>query len=95
MSIPIALRGISMRRGCAAWRGRRRMDLRRGGFWRWRRFTTARTRTEAAKIGGVGLQIVRDWVVRFNAAGRTACSTARRRASPRGSMMRIAGRLAR
>ena len=25
-------------------------------------------RTEAAKIGGVGLQIVRDWVIRFNAA---------------------------
>ena len=27
------------------------------------------TRTEAAKIGGVGLQIVRDWVLRFNAHG--------------------------
>jgi transposase len=27
------------------------------------------SRTEAAKIGGVGLQIVRDWVVRFNEAG--------------------------
>src|SRR5271156_4236209 len=27
------------------------------------------TRTEAAKIGGVGLQIVRDWVMRFNAHG--------------------------
>jgi transposase len=27
------------------------------------------TRTEAPKIGGVGLQIVRDWVVRFNARG--------------------------
>jgi transposase len=26
-------------------------------------------RTEAAKIGGVGLQIVRDWVIRFNASG--------------------------
>ena len=25
------------------------------------------TRTEAARIGGVTLQIVRDWVVRFNA----------------------------
>jgi transposase len=25
------------------------------------------TRTEAAKIGGVGLQIIRDWVLRFNA----------------------------
>ncbi len=27
------------------------------------------TRTEAARIGGVTLQIVRDWVVRFNAHG--------------------------
>jgi transposase len=27
------------------------------------------TRTEAAKIGGVGLQIVRDWVLRFNEDG--------------------------
>jgi transposase len=26
-------------------------------------------RSEAAKIGGVGLQIVRDWVLRFNARG--------------------------
>jgi transposase len=27
------------------------------------------SRTAAARIGGVGLQIVRDWVVRFNAGG--------------------------
>jgi transposase len=27
------------------------------------------TRTEAAKVGGVTLQIVRDWVMRFNAEG--------------------------
>ena len=27
------------------------------------------TRTEAAKIGGIGLQIVRDWVLRFNVRG--------------------------
>ena len=26
-------------------------------------------RNDAARIGGVGLQIVRDWVVRFNARG--------------------------
>ena len=26
-------------------------------------------RTEAARVGGVGLQIVRDWVLRFNAEG--------------------------
>ncbi len=27
------------------------------------------TRTEAAEMGGVGLQIIRDWVLRFNAQG--------------------------
>lgn len=27
------------------------------------------SRTEAARIGGVGLQIIRDWVLRFNAEG--------------------------
>ena len=27
------------------------------------------TRTEAARIGGVTLQIVRDWVIKFNAQG--------------------------
>jgi transposase len=27
------------------------------------------TRTEVAKIGGVGLQIIRDWVLRFNERG--------------------------
>ena len=27
------------------------------------------TRTEAARIGGVGLRIIRDWVLRFNAEG--------------------------
>jgi transposase len=30
------------------------------------------TRSEAAKIGGVTVQIVRDWVVKFNALGPTA-----------------------
>ena len=27
------------------------------------------SRTEASRIGGVTLQIIRDWVVKFNAAG--------------------------
>jgi hypothetical protein len=31
--------------------------------------STRATRTEAAKIGGVGLQVVRDGVLRFNAHG--------------------------
>src|SRR5260221_60305 len=30
------------------------------------------TRTEAAKIGGRGLQIIRDWLLRFNARGTDA-----------------------
>jgi transposase len=29
------------------------------------------SRTEAARIGGVGLQTVRDWVLAFNAEGLT------------------------
>ena len=40
------------------------------------------TRTEAAKIGGVGLQIIRDW----------RCGTANRQASPRSSMIPSAKR---
>jgi transposase len=51
------------------------------------------TRTEAAKIGGVGLQIIRDWVMRFNARGLPACLTANRQANPRSSMMCNARRL--
>src|SRR5438105_15132773 len=34
-----------------------------------RGFRVTRKRAEAAKIGGVGLQIIRDWVLRFNARG--------------------------
>ena len=42
------------------------------------------TRTEAAKIGGVTLQIVRDWVMKFNRLVRKDSSTGKRRAKPRG-----------
>jgi len=31
------------------------------------------TRTEAAKMGGVGVQIIRDWVTWFNADGPDGC----------------------
>ena len=41
------------------------------------------TRTEAAKIGGVTLQIVRDWVMKFNAHGAEGLLAARLRASRR------------
>ncbi len=46
------------------------------------------TRAEAAKIGGMDRQILRDWVHRFNGSGpearaRRGWSTARRLARPR------------
>ena len=50
------------------------------------------TRSEAARIGGVGLQIIRDWVLRFNARGRTVSWTARRPADPPSSKMHSARR---
>ena len=50
------------------------------------------TRTQAAAIGGVTLQIVRDWVVKFNAHGPDGPSTGRRPGSPRGSTTRTGRR---
>ena len=41
------------------------------------------TRTEAAKIGGVGLQIVRDWVLRFNADGADGLMNGKSPGNPR------------
>src|SRR5215207_3232328 len=42
------------------------------------------TRTQAARLGGVTLQIVRDWVVKFNGSGPDGIRTPSRqgRASP-------------
>jgi len=60
-----------MRRSCAVWPGEPTTVLRPGGFWRLRAIYDGATRTEAAKIGGIGLQIIRDWVLRFNARGLT------------------------
>jgi hypothetical protein len=42
------------------------------------------TRTEAAKIGGVTLQIVRDWVIRLDGSNNLAESLVVRFASPAG-----------
>jgi transposase len=42
------------------------------------------SRAEAAKVGSVTVQIVRDWVVKFNAHVPTASSTGKRQAKPRG-----------
>ena len=69
MSVPIALRGdfgAARLRGLAkktkdAPQARRLLAL--------AAIYDGATRTEAAKIGGVGLQIIRDWVLRFNARG--------------------------
>jgi hypothetical protein len=51
------------------------------------------TRTEAARIGGVTLQIIRDWVMRLNERGLPAYLTANRQVNLRGSMMCNARRL--
>ena len=60
------LQGISTARTCEEDEG---WPAGIGGFLRWRRLTIGATRTEAARIGGVTLQIIRDWVMRFNARG--------------------------
>jgi transposase len=45
------------------------MARRLGGFLALAAIYDGARRTEAAKVGGVGLQIIRDWVMRFNARG--------------------------
>src|SRR5262245_23601083 len=55
-----------MRRSCAVWPGEPTMVLRPGGFWRLRRSMTVQ------RARGIGLQIIRDWVLRFNARGPDA-----------------------
>ena len=40
----------------------------------------AGSRTKAACVGGVGLQTIRDWVLRFNAHGPRGSRTTRHRA---------------
>ena len=45
------------------------MAGKREGCWLWRRSTMGGKRAEVAKIGGVTLQVVRDWALRFNAHG--------------------------
>jgi hypothetical protein len=50
------------------------------------------TCTEVAKIGGVGRQIIRDWVLRFNSEALTACWMARRQAGPPNSTLHSARR---
>ena len=47
-------------------------------------------RAEAAKMGGVGLQIIRDWVLRFNARGPDGLLNGKSPGHPGNSMMPIA-----
>ena len=69
MSVPIRLRAdfdAERLRGLAKWsqdgpQSRRLLTL--------AAIYDGATRSEAAKIGAVGLQIIRDWVLRFNARG--------------------------
>ena len=42
---------------------------RAGGFLRWLRFTMVAVARRRRGFGTVGLQVVRDWVLRFNAKG--------------------------
>ena len=45
------------------------MLARRAACWRWPGIYEGETRSRAAALGGVTLQVIRDWVVRFNADG--------------------------
>ena len=47
------------------------MLVRRGACWRWQPFMMGRRAQQLQTLGGVTLQIVRDWVVKFNAHGPT------------------------
>ena len=47
----------------------RKMLRRRDGCWRLRPCSTAPSREEAATIGGMDRQTLRDWVIRFNEQG--------------------------
>src|SRR5271154_7956 len=67
--MPIPLRAdfdARMVRAAARWS---RDGPRAGGLLALAAFYDGASRTEAAKIGGVTLQIVRDWVLKFNAHG--------------------------
>ena len=50
-------------RADAGWRCRRRTLRRRGGYWESRTVLDGNSRTEAAKIGGMDRQTLRDRVI--------------------------------
>jgi transposase len=53
----------------APWRFRRKPAAARGAFSSLVTIYEGGTRGSAARLGGVGLQMLRDWVLRFNAKG--------------------------
>ena len=69
MATAIELRGDFSGDDLRGLRGPAGTRSRCGGCWRWPAIYDGATRTEAARIGSVTLQIVRDWVLRFNAEG--------------------------
>ena len=58
-----------MPRSFAAWQRRRKTALKLDDFWRLRLSTTVPCAPRQPRSGGVGLQIIRDWVIWFNAHG--------------------------
>ena len=58
-----------MDRGFGLWRRRASRAMSPDVFWRLPRIYDGAPRGDAARIGGVGLQTVHDWVLRFNAKG--------------------------
>ena len=54
---------------CGAWPRLRRMRGRAVGLLPWQRSMTAAGARMRRGIGGVGLQVIRDWVLRFNTEG--------------------------
>jgi transposase len=48
------------------------MALKPGGFWRLRRSMTVRRAPRRQRSAALGFQIIRDWVLRFNARGPDA-----------------------
>jgi len=55
--------------GFGAWRKRPGTRVKVGGCWRWWRSTTVAPGPKRRGSAAVGLQTLRDWVVRFNAHG--------------------------
>lgn len=58
-----------MEKACGVWRGRRRTQPRFRRLLALASIYDGGSRSDAARLGNVTLQIVRDWVMRFNERG--------------------------